>query len=185
MSQQFSSSSGSPFTIPDGSSVNLNKLSKGKQGPDYIPYNKGGRDSYGRLSFNTGVFWLSGFIVGGGIGLYEGYKGASSPNYKIRFNSVMNGFSKRGSAYGNTLGIIAFLYTASGLALDMVPFEPIRENQFATPILSGAMTGLIYKSTRGVRAASLAACVGAAASCVYSFGSSYINDHVLMRGGRF
>ena len=38
--------------------------------------------------------------------MVEGWKGAANSNYKIRFNSVMNAFSKRGSALGNSLAII-------------------------------------------------------------------------------
>jgi len=44
--------------------------------------------------------------LGGIYGVVEGWKGAANSNYKIRFNSVMNAFSKRGSALGNSLAII-------------------------------------------------------------------------------
>ena len=60
----------------------------------------------GRLFFNTGVCWLGGFLGGGGFGFAEGWRGAANPNLKIRFNSVMNAMSRRGSVAGNSLGII-------------------------------------------------------------------------------
>lgn len=60
----------------------------------------------GRLFFNTGVCWLGGFLGGGGFGFVEGWRGAANPNMKIRFNSVMNAMSRRGSIAGNSLGII-------------------------------------------------------------------------------
>jgi hypothetical protein len=46
------------------------------------------------------------FYQGGIYGVIEGWKGAANSNYKIRFNSVMNAFSKRGSALGNSLAIV-------------------------------------------------------------------------------
>ena len=97
----------------DASKIDINKLgsvygipSQGKGGPDYIAANKNGRDIYGRLCFNTGVFWLGGFTAGGSFGFVEGWRKAASPNFKIRFNSIMNAFSKRGSTLGNAAGIL-------------------------------------------------------------------------------
>lgn len=94
--------------------IDLDKLSPvygiGSQssanGPEYIQSNPRGRDFYGRLSFNTGVLWLGGFSAGGVYGFAEGWRNAASPNYKIRFNSVMNSFSRRGTILGNNLGIV-------------------------------------------------------------------------------
>lgn len=111
-----SSSTGSGFgsgfaTIPDVGNIDINKLSKRpSQGPDYIPYNTRGRDSFGRISFNTGVFWLGGFLAGGTYGVYKGWSGVAAPSYKIRFNSIMNGFSKHGSNLGNSLGTIGEIF---------------------------------------------------------------------------
>ena len=95
-------------SIPDVGNIDLSKL--GRKGPDYVPYNAKGRDSLARVSFNTGIMWLGGFVAGGAYGFVEGWRGAASPNYKIRFNSIMNAFSKRGSYLGNSLGIIGKFY---------------------------------------------------------------------------
>ena len=106
---------GAISSLPDMGKIDLGKLSpaygipttKGKNsGPEYIPYNTRGRDIYGRVTFNTGVLWLGGFIGGVSYGFVDGWRSAASPNYKIRFNSVMNAVSKYGSKVGNGLGII-------------------------------------------------------------------------------
>lgn len=98
---------GSFGTIPDVGNIDINKLNrKGSKGPDYIPYNAKGRDPFARTSFNTGIYWLGGFLGGGSVGLVQGWRGATSSNYKIRFNSVMNGVSKQGSKWGNMLGLV-------------------------------------------------------------------------------
>jgi hypothetical protein len=75
-------------------------------GPDFISHNARGRDFTARLSFNTGLFWIGGFASGGAYGFVEGWRTAASPNYKIRFNSVMNAISRRGSVLGSSLGIL-------------------------------------------------------------------------------
>lgn len=96
------------FVIPDVSNIDPKKLGS-IGGPEYIPYNPRGRDIYGRLSFNTGVCWVGGFAVGGTAGLVEGWRSAVNPNWKVKFNSVLNGLSKQGSRLGNGLGIIGKL----------------------------------------------------------------------------
>jgi hypothetical protein len=102
---------GSMPNIPDVGNIDLNKIYRQRKptstGPDYIPYNqRRGRDFYSRLSFNTGIFWLSGFTMGGAYGFVEGWNKAANPTFKIRFNSVLNEFSRRGSNLGSNLGII-------------------------------------------------------------------------------
>jgi hypothetical protein len=166
------SSSGSkgsdPFSIPDVGNIDIGKLSrppKGGTGPDYIPYSPRGRDSFARVSFNTGIAWLSGFLGGGAYGFAEGWRNASSPNWKIKMNSILNASSKRGSNAGNALGILVFMHTASVALLDLAETEK-------------------YKSTKGPRAAALAAVIGAGASCTYFVGGSVVSK-VLGRGGKF
>ena len=67
--------SSSGFNIPDVSHIDANKLSsrygKVNKGPEFILPNTRGRDIWGRLTFNTGVFWLGGFAVGGSYGIVE------------------------------------------------------------------------------------------------------------------
>ncbi|KAJ1429013.1 hypothetical protein B484DRAFT_449594 [Ochromonadaceae sp. CCMP2298] len=185
------SSSGSkgsdPFSIPDVGNIDIGKLSrppKGGAGPDYIPYSPRGRDSFARVSFNTGVAWLSGFLGGGAYGFAEGWRNASSPNYKIKMNSILNASSKRGSNAGNALGILVFMHTASVALLDLAEAEKYIDHYLTVPVLSGVITGGLYKSTKGPRAAALAAVIGAGASCTYFVGGSVVNK-VLGRGGKF
>lgn len=102
---------GSKYSIPDVGNIDFSKI-KPRYGvptgsePDYIPYNSRGKDILGRLTSYTGYFWLGGFCCGGAYGFVEGWREAASPNIKIRFNSVMNGISRRGGKLGNALGVI-------------------------------------------------------------------------------
>jgi hypothetical protein len=99
------------YTIPDVGRIDPGKFGSAygaqkNKDPDYIPYNARGRDVMGRLFFNSGVMWLGGFSSGAAYGFVEGWRGAANPNLKIRFNSVMNAMSRRGSTIGNALGVL-------------------------------------------------------------------------------
>eukprot|EP01038_Epipyxis_sp_PR26KG_P010036 gene10036-13493_t len=174
---KFSFPSTPAFDTPSGSALS--------RGPEYIPYNNRGRDIYGRMSFNTGVFWFSGFLIGGSYGVVEGWRNAVSPNYKIRFNSIMNGFSKRGNSLANSLGIIAFLHTGSVWIADTLEFEKHSGTTVSTPIFSGAVTGGMFSIPRGYRAAALASVIGSGVSCAYWYGSSYVYNVMLGKSGRY
>lgn len=107
-----SSGSGKPYSIPDVGGIDLNKIygrgaaGKGVKEPDYIPYNKKGRDIWSRVPQVTGIFWLGGFAGGSLYGCKEGWDGAANTSSKVRFNSVLNGMSRRGAKVANALGFI-------------------------------------------------------------------------------
>jgi import inner membrane translocase subunit TIM23 len=104
MADTFGGAKGSPYYgIPDVGNIDINKIG-GRKGPDYIPYNQKGRDPFGRVSFNTGIFWLGGFVVGGLKGVAEQTR-TPCPSWRLRINSVLNGVSKTGSLWGNSLGV--------------------------------------------------------------------------------
>lgn len=182
-----------PFNaFPDVGNIDLDKLgsvygmpSKNSSGPEYIQSNPRGRDFFGRLYFNTGVLWLGGFSAGGALGFAEGWRNASSPNYKIRFNSVMNAFSKRGTILGNNLGIIGFLHTSSVYIADNLELDQLVGTTAVTPIFAGAITGSIYKAPRGPRAAALAGGIGAVLSTAYWFGGGWVYNVILGKSGRY
>lgn len=96
-------------TFDDNQIKNFYKPQKPK-GPEFLSINTKGRDIYGRLSFNTGIFWLGGFAAGGVYGFVEGFRNAPGHQLRIRMNSVMNGMSKYGSHWGSAIGIIGKSY---------------------------------------------------------------------------
>ena len=181
-----------PFYIPDVGRVDPRSIGSiygvpaKSKGPDYIPYNARGRDITSRLFFNSGAFWLTGFSVGSIYGFQEGWRGAASPIAKIRFNSVMNAISKRGSTLGNGLGVIgiwtpnnhlsdanihlclistytqlaAFYHTAAVWLADTLQIEEITGSPIATPVFAGFTVGITYKSAAGIRGAGVSGVVG-------------------------
>ena len=87
-SKESAGSSPAPFRpiIPDVSHIDMNKLSRQPEGPDFIPYNKRGRDIMSRTFQLTGICWLGGFSAGGVLGFMEGWRYPSPGPWACRYN---------------------------------------------------------------------------------------------------
>ena len=88
----------------DFSKIDLSKISSD---PDFITvHNKRGREFGSQLVFNIGHAWLGGYFLGGLWGVFDGYRNAVSPTFKVRLNSVLNGHGVKGSKFANILGSV-------------------------------------------------------------------------------
>ena len=181
------------WSIPDGSGIDLSRVYRtpgagggGQQRePDYIPFNKKGRDIFSRLSQNTGLFWLGGFAAGGAWGSREGLSTVANATTRMKVNAIMNGVSRSGSKVGNALGVIACAHTLMGWVADeQLQLEELTGSQFAVPAFAGFTTGLIYKSTTTPRGAFLGGCIGLVASCAYGILGTEIYAALFRGGGR-
>ena len=170
-SKESAGSSPAPFRpiIPDVSHIDMNKLSRQPEGPDFIPYNKRGRDIMSRTFQFTGICWLGGFSAGGVLGFMEGWRKAVNPSLKIRINSVMNNISRRGSFLANNLAVVAFMHTFVTYTCEEIDLPGRTGVDWSTPVVSGFVTGGIFKSTQSVRACAVAATIGAVASTTYHY----------------
>jgi hypothetical protein len=104
------------------------------------------------------------------LGARAGWKASPRPLFWIQLNSLMNGAGRVGSKWGHNAGIIgscnwrasgprmcvafdsiactAMLYSAIESTLDNYNVDRYFGNQAAAaPVLAGACTGLLYKST--------------------------------------
>ncbi len=81
--------------------------------------------------------------------------------------------------------MIGFVHTSSEWVADTIEIERWTGLDASTPIFSGLVTGGIYKSFRGPRAAALAAVIGATISTGYWYGSSFFFDKILNKGGKY
>eukprot|EP01036_Dinobryon_divergens_P036446 gene36446-47454_t len=179
------------FDLPSTSTVDVDKLrpiyglQQKNKGPDYIPYNARGRDTMGRLSFNTGVVWVVGYTFGGLRGAYHGLKRTyNSPSLNIRANAVMNGIVRQGTPLSTTLATLVFMHTLSVGFVDLIELEQRLGNPAVTPVCAGLMTGFLYRVRSGPRAALLASTIGMVSSCVYWFAGGHIVSKYISRGGR-
>eukprot|EP00164_Ancoracysta_twista_P007603 GFYU01010820.1.p1 GENE.GFYU01010820.1~~GFYU01010820.1.p1 ORF type:complete len:194 (-),score=38.13 GFYU01010820.1:88-669(-) len=125
--------------------------------PEELSTRRGPMD---RMFYNIGSSYVSGALVGGTWGFVEGVNRARAQNrtsMKLRVNSVLNGMSKRGSLIGNGLGVMALMYTG----IEGTLYYVRDTDDIINPVVAGATTGVIYRSTAGMRQAGVAGVLGA------------------------
>ncbi|GAB7354532.1 hypothetical protein MBLNU459_g4995t1 [Dothideomycetes sp. NU459] len=100
------------------------------------------------LCYGTGVTYLAGLTIGGAWGLAEGLNRspAGSPP-KLRLNSCLNAVTRRGPFLGNSAGVLAMVY--NGINSFIGHYRG--QHDALNSITAGALSGMLFKSTRGVR----------------------------------
>lgn len=100
------------------------------------------------LCYGTGVTYLSALTIGGTWGLVEGMNRlpASAPP-KLRLNSVLNSVTRRGPFLGNSAGVIAMVYNGINSTIGYYRGK----HDSANSVAAGALSGMLFKSTKGVR----------------------------------
>lgn len=99
------------------------------------------------LCYGTGVTYLTALTVGGAWGLQEGLRRSHNQPPKLRLNSVLNAVTRRGPFLGNSAGVIAMVYNGFNSFIGHMRGK----HDSANSIVAGALSGMIFKSTRGVR----------------------------------
>lgn len=100
------------------------------------------------LCYGTGTTYLAGLTIGGAWGLAEGLKKTpvSAPP-KIRLNGVLNSITRRGPFLGNSAGVVAMVYNGFNSGLGYARGK----HDAANSIVAGALSGMVFKSTRGLK----------------------------------
>lgn len=99
------------------------------------------------LCYGTGVTYLAGLTLGGAWGLQEGLRRSGGQPPKLRLNSVLNAITRRGPFLGNSAGVVAICYNLMNSY-----FGYLRgKHDAANTIAAGALSGMLFKSTRGLR----------------------------------
>ncbi|EDU44342.1 TIM22 Mitochondrial import inner membrane translocase subunit TIM22 [Pyrenophora tritici-repentis] len=100
------------------------------------------------LCYGTGVSYLSALTIGGAWGLAEGLqKNPPSMPPRLRINGVLNAVTRRGPFLGNSAGVIAMVY--NGINSTIGHYRGKHET--SNSIVAGALSGALFKSTRGTR----------------------------------
>jgi import inner membrane translocase subunit TIM23 len=100
------------------------------------------------LCYGTGVSYLTALCVGGAWGLQEGLaKNPASMPFRLRLNGVLNSVTRRGPFLGNSAGVVAMVYNGINSTIGAVRGK----HDMSNSILAGALSGAIFKSTKGVR----------------------------------
>ncbi|EPE28715.1 hypothetical protein GLAREA_09836 [Glarea lozoyensis ATCC 20868] len=99
------------------------------------------------LCYGTGVTYLTALTVGGAWGLQEGLRRSHAQPPKLRLNSVLNAVTRRGPFLGNSAGVIAMVYNGFNSFIGYTRGK----HDSANSIVAGALSGMLFKSTRGIR----------------------------------
>eukprot|EP00941_MAST-03F_sp_MAST-3F-sp1_P005156 g5156.t1 len=140
--------------------------------PDYLNYNT--RSWNERMVYNTGISYLCGLALGGLQGAYTGATSSPSKRWKIRRNTFMNHTGRSGSRAGNALGTLALMFSLVEAQLDYLEVDRRVGSDSVAPVMAAAMTGAIYKCTKGPKVATLAALMAGSVMGVGTWGSQYI-----------
>jgi len=158
----------SPYLNYDPRFVNLSQ-------PEFI-FPEGAAKQRGRfeLAFvQIGTSAMIGAGIGGAAGFYNGIRATAIAGQtgQIRRTQLINHVMKQGSATANTFGTLAVMYAAFGTILSYARGEDDDVNT----VLAGTATGLLYKSTGGLRKCAIGGGIGLAltgAYCLWNLGSN-------------
>ncbi|GJJ73712.1 mitochondrial import inner membrane translocase subunit TIM23 [Entomortierella parvispora] len=122
------------------------------------------------MTYGTGMAYISGLSLGGAYGFYEGLRSSPSPALKVRLNTVLNSMTRRGPFIGNSAGVLALMYNGVNGAIGKArgTYDPFNS------VAAGALTGAIFKSTSGLRAAGSAGGVCAVLAGIWAFGKEAV-----------
>lgn len=100
------------------------------------------------LCYGTGVTYLTALTLGGAWGLAEGLnRSPASAPPKLRLNSVLNAVTRRGPFLGNSAAVIAMVYNGMNSTIGYYRGKHDAVNS----LTAGALSGMLFKSTKGVR----------------------------------
>ncbi|CAB3249645.1 unnamed protein product [Arctia plantaginis] len=113
-----------------------------------------------------GMSFMTGSGLGGMTGLYKGLRATTLAGQtgKVRRTQIINYVMKQGTNTGCTLGIIASFYSCIALGVTWLRDKEDTGNTF----IAAATTGIIYKSTAGLRSMALGGAVGLTLAGVYT-----------------
>ncbi|XP_016149094.1 mitochondrial import inner membrane translocase subunit Tim23-like [Sinocyclocheilus grahami] len=94
------------------------------------------------------------------------------PWSKPRNVQILNMVTRQGASWANTLGSVALLYSVFGVAIEKARGA---EDDLNT-VAAGTLTGMLFKSTTGLKGAARGGLVGLAMSGLYALYSNW--DHL-------
>ncbi|PHH62714.1 hypothetical protein CDD81_6783 [Ophiocordyceps australis] len=116
------------------------------------------------LCYGTGITYLTALSIGGVLGLQEGLRGSEGKPPKLRLNAVLNAVTRRGPYLGNSAGVIAITYNCINSLIGHVRSK----HDAANSILAGALSGMLFKSTRGLKPMILSGGIVASVAAIWT-----------------
>ena len=123
------------------------------------------------LCYGTGITYISALSIGGTWGLVEGLnKLPPTAPPKLRLNGVLNSITRRGPFLGNSAGVIALAYNLINSTIDHYRGK----HDAANSILAGTISGMLFKSTRGVRPMMISGAIVAGAAGTWTVRCAFL-----------
>ncbi|KAI5798995.1 Tim17/Tim22/Tim23/Pmp24 family-domain-containing protein [Geopyxis carbonaria] len=120
------------------------------------------------LCYGTGTTYLAALGMGGVWGMAEGFrKAAPTVGPRLKLNYVLNGVTRRGPFMGNSAGVLALVYNGVNSFVGHVRGK----HDITNGVLSGALAGGVFKSTRGVKPMLVSSILVAGAAGAWGVGS--------------
>ncbi|CAN7994190.1 unnamed protein product [Ixodes hexagonus] len=166
------------FQIPSGQHapvspyLNFDPAYINAGGPEWI-FPEGASRQRGRfeLAFSQiGGSVMVGAAFGGISGFYRGLKETSLAGHtgSVRRTQMLNYVTKGGAGSANVLGVVAVMYSGFGVLFSFVRGADDELNTLA----AGTLTGLLYKSSSGLRRCALGGGVGLGLATLYCLWTS-------------
>ncbi|XP_045505132.1 mitochondrial import inner membrane translocase subunit Tim23 [Colias croceus] len=113
-----------------------------------------------------GMSFMTGSGLGGMVGLYKGLRATTLAGQtgKVRRTQLINYVMKQGTTTGCTLGILASFYSTMALGVTWIRDQEDTANTF----IAATATGVLYKSTAGLRSMGLGAAAGLTLAGLYT-----------------
>jgi len=114
---------------------------------DFLEYRK---KTWGeQMTYLGGVSYLTGSIAGGAYGFAEAARASRGKSAKLFVNAALNSVGKRATVAAQGMGVCAIMFSAFESIIYHYRSDDLPENYIA----AGALTGMLYKSTRGIKSA--------------------------------
>lgn len=123
------------------------------------------------LCYGTGITYLSALTIGGAWGMQEGLRRSAGQPPKLRLNSTLNAITRRGPFLGNSAGVVAIVYNSLN---SFIGYMRGKHDTFNS-VLAGAMSGAVFKSTRGLRPMGISAGIVGGVALAWAVSYSWID----------
>jgi len=133
--------------------------------PEFI-LPEGASRQRGRFEFAFGAIGSSvilGAAFGGFSGLYRGYRDTQGQIGKVRRTQLINYVGKQGATSANALGVVALMYSGFGCFLSWYR----EKDDDANTLAAATATGLLFKSTTGLRRCAIGGALGFGLASAY------------------
>lgn len=115
------------------------------------------KSSTEQLTYLTGGSYLLGSLAGASIGMAQAIPESAGKPARLRVNAILNAVAKRGTNLGNACGVLALAFSLSESAL----YNYTQDETIVNYAAAGAISGALFKSTRGIRPAATWGLAGA------------------------